>query len=311
MLAIKDIVTRLYTLGKDLKDGLEELGRLCPELFALQAALNHVAMNMRFASTSKGPFSSALLGTDQFDSMMSATTALLEGMLHRLPKHDTGLTATLKQRLTWAWSKEDIKDYVVRRERLKPYFTRVTTTDNFDLSKHIYEEVHCIKEVQDQESLTRLRSDLKAWLGVYDCQALHEEALVAWQADTDKWFLQGHFARSSSWRGANFEDPQAASILWLRGKSGSGKTTMPSSAISDHATRSSEIHGPPYAFFYCTFKVLSTQDPNTILSSFIAQLCDQRPNLWSNLVEGYREAKKKKNTQHFQKPNLDELQGLL
>jgi hypothetical protein len=183
-------------------------------------------------------------------------------------------------------------------------------TDNLDLSKHFYEEVHSIKEAQDQESRTRLHSDLKAWLGVYDCQALHEEALAAWQADTGKWFLQGHFASWSSWRDATFDDPQAAPILWLRGKSGSGKTTMLSAAINDYATRSSEIHGPPYAFFYCTFKVLSTQDPNTILSSFIAQLCDQRPNLWSDLVEGYREAKKK-NTQHFQKPNLDELQSLL
>jgi hypothetical protein len=102
VLAINDIATRLYTLGKDLKDGPEEFGQLCTELFALQAALNHVAMNMRFASTSQGPFSTALLGTDQFDSMISTAKSLLEEILHRLQKHGTGLTATLKQRVAWA-----------------------------------------------------------------------------------------------------------------------------------------------------------------------------------------------------------------
>lgn len=63
-------------------------------------------------------------------------------------------------------------------------------------------------------------------------------------------------------------------------------------------------------FFYCTFKALSTQDPNTVLASFIAQFCDQRPNLWSDLVKDYREAKTKSN-KHFQKLNLDQSHSLL
>jgi hypothetical protein len=55
---------------------------------------------------------------------------------------------------------------------------------------------------------------------------------------------------------------------------------------------------------------LSTQDPHVILASFIAQLCDQRPNLWLDLVEDYRKSKSK-NTQRSQKLNHDGLQNLL
>jgi hypothetical protein len=267
-------------------------------------------MNMRFASTSQGAFPTALLGTDQFETMMSSANSLLEELLQRLQRHGTGFKVTLKHRLTWAWSKDDIKEYVVRLERLKTYFTLVTTSNNFELSQKLYEKVHSIKNAQDQESQDRLRSDLKKWLGVFDCQPLHDEALGARQAGTGKWFLEGHFSRwSSCWEGS-FQDAQIAPLLWLRGKSGSGKTTMLSSAINDYATRSSESHGPQFAFFYCTFKILSTQDPNVVLASFVAQFCDQRPNLWSDLVEKYREATSK-GGQRSPKLSLEELQDLL
>jgi hypothetical protein len=86
---------------------------------------------------------------------------VLDEILPRLQKHGTSLTANLKQCLTWAWNKDDIKDHVVRLEPLEAYFTLLTTTDNFQLSKQVYEEVHSIKEVQDQESRNRLHSDLK------------------------------------------------------------------------------------------------------------------------------------------------------
>jgi hypothetical protein len=310
VLTINDIVSRLYTIGKDLKDGPGELGRLCTELFALQAALNHVAMNMQFASTAQGAFPTALLGTDEFDSIMSTAKTLLEELLHRLQKHGTGMTASLKHRLTWAWSKDDIKDYAARLERMKSYFTLVTTSNNFELSQRLFEEIRSIKTTQDQESRNRLHSDLKQWLGAFDCQQLHEGALAAWQAGTGQWFLQGGFREWNSWRGENHQDgTQHARILWLHGKSGSGKTTMLSAAINENATCSSGSQGPPYAFFYCTFKILSTQEPSSILASFITQLCDQQSDLWE-LVENDRE-EKSTNGQRSQKPSLDQLQELL
>ena len=49
--SMDDIAAKLYAFGNDLEDGLDELGCLCTKLFALQAALNNAALNMRFAST--------------------------------------------------------------------------------------------------------------------------------------------------------------------------------------------------------------------------------------------------------------------
>jgi hypothetical protein len=86
---------------------------------------------------------------------------VLDEILHCSQKYGTSLTANLKQRPTWAWNKDDIKDYVVHLERLKTYFTLLTTTDNLELSKQVDEEVHSIQEVQDQESRNRLYSDPK------------------------------------------------------------------------------------------------------------------------------------------------------
>jgi hypothetical protein len=116
---------------------------------------------------------------------------------------------------------------------MKTYFTLFATSDKLELSKQVFQEGHSIKKGQDQESRNRLHSDLKEWLEFYNCRPLYDEALAVWQAGTGNWFLQGYFSRWSSCIGGSFRETQPTPFLRLRCKSGSGKTTMLSSAISN------------------------------------------------------------------------------
>lgn len=47
------------------------------------------------------------------------------------------------------------------------------------------------------------------------------------------------------------------------------------------------------AYFFCSFTDLSSQDPVNVFGSFVAQICNQYPNLWSKIDARYHGEMKK------------------
>lgn len=98
--------------------------------------------------------------------------------------------------------------------------------------------------------------------------------------------------------------------MWLRGRSGLGKTVLTSIALHRAKMMASTGSGFTLAYFYCSFADKASQDPINIIGSLIAQVCDQAPHLWSNADNLY--ATVISDAQRYGKrPTLRELVSLL
>ncbi|KAE9376195.1 hypothetical protein N431DRAFT_404374 [Stipitochalara longipes BDJ] len=126
------------------------------------------------------------------------------------------------------------------------------------------------KSIEDKQRETS-RTKLLDWLSSIDPSENYNTALLARQAGTGDWLLQGN-SDFESWKtGRN-------SLLWLNGKAGSGKSVL-SASIIEHL-RSAYDSNPEtaLAYFYFSFNDSKKQDVVEMLSSIIKQLCCRRPD---------------------------------
>ncbi|KAK8223654.1 hypothetical protein HDK90DRAFT_97662 [Phyllosticta capitalensis] len=126
------------------------------------------------------------------------------------------------------------------------------------------------QQTHDESSATQ---QLMAWLTEMDPTRTYRDCLNGKSTTSGRWFLCGEF---ESWLKRPTTDRK---LLWLRGVSGMGKTTLVSFAI-DFLKR--ELHFSPrngqvVACFYCSSAVTDTQSATVMTRSIIRQLCDQIP----------------------------------
>ncbi|KAI9849685.1 MAG: hypothetical protein M1837_002811 [Sclerophora amabilis] len=294
VIAIGQVLASIYRNGKDAKDTSKEVNHLCSELFGLRSALEHLRMNLESCAEVSGPgeaphaFSSPHVKTQEFSAMLSDADSLVQE-LHKCLERKPGRLNSVLYSLTFPLKKDDIKTYIQRLERQKTYFILTTTTDNLDLSRCIYLEVRSVNETlrvqkgqQDSKADAEFRRSVIRWLAPFDPSLLHQKALGQHHAETGKWFLDGPFREWTS------EEAHLA-VLWLRGKPGVGKTTLLSAAVNEMAMQASDRQHIASAYFYCSFTDMASQDPANIFGSFIVQMCELRPENWSELDARYRD----------------------
>jgi hypothetical protein len=155
----------------------------------------------------------------------------------------------------------------------------------------------CDQEVENKK--------LKEWLTKCDPTPLYQSYLEKASPGSGKWFLDHDF---DAWLEMKREGlPQ---IMWLRGKSGIGKTTLLSLAIS--YLQQQKIGGgvPSFAYFYCSFSTKESQSTSNMLGSYIAQLLDQIDCL-EEIVKSMQTESKTRHTAEQEGPPIEGLERVL
>ncbi|KAL2682070.1 hypothetical protein IWX47DRAFT_161920 [Phyllosticta citricarpa] len=132
--------------------------------------------------------------------------------------------------------------------------------------KQVGEMMHIMKE----ERVERERQELKNWLTSYDPTPKFESCLDKAFPGAGRWFLDD---KLDDWIR---EATHRHRTLWLRGASGMGKTTLVSLAV-DHLQRELGFRKGSrklVAYFFCSFERADSQNPRTMMQSFIKQLCE-------------------------------------
>ncbi len=134
--AIQQLVTAIYQVGQGVREAKKEMNQLCSELLALNAALEHVQLNLGHQNDtgvgSEDPqsiLSSSNLNTPDFKNMLASTNAILQDLLARLHPNSSRFKSSL-QRISWVLMKEDIKRDTQRLERSKTWFILATTSES-------------------------------------------------------------------------------------------------------------------------------------------------------------------------------------
>ena len=118
------------------------------------------------------------------------------------------------------------------------------------------------------------KQKLKEWITKCDPIETYQSCLEKASSGSGSWFLEHEFDR---WLERMPDD--IPRIMWLRGMSGAGKTTLISLAIEYHQKLQVRYDMPVLAYFYCSFSAKESQSAANMLGSYIAQLCDQIPGL--------------------------------
>ena len=107
IIAVEQIVVVIHKYGSRVKGAKKEINRLCSELFALKAALEHVRMNLENADDqprSYSAFYSPLVRTDEFRSTLSTTESLIKDLTTRFEGAPGHVNAAMHS-LAWPWKR--------------------------------------------------------------------------------------------------------------------------------------------------------------------------------------------------------------
>ena len=135
--AIQQIVSSIFHFADGVRESRQEISQLCSELLALEAALEHVRLNISMSSNFPGeaseedmsPLFSMTLSTPEFQQMIILAGIILRELLTRLERKP-GVFGTSLQRLKWPLIKDDVKRYVERLHRMTSWVVLATTSDN-------------------------------------------------------------------------------------------------------------------------------------------------------------------------------------
>ncbi|KAI9659378.1 MAG: hypothetical protein M1821_001636 [Bathelium mastoideum] len=285
---IGDILWKVYEYGKKVKEWKGEVRVLCEELYALKGVLEHFQQRSDSSKDKDDQIDGVIqfMQSSEFSNMIRSTKEFLDDLLLRLTIPSDKLRKTVKA-LAWPLNKNEISDHVKRVGRAKTWFVMTMMSDNLDLSRETYREVRELKTLlhQDRESRTlerqeKVRKDLVDWLAPVSPKDAHTKAYIKCQVGTGSWFVKGAF---EEWFCSN-----SPRTLWLRGKSGAGKTTLFSNVVEQALQRTHVDPECNVLFFYCSYDRAASQDPVNVLASLVVQLAERFPGLLDGYEENYR-----------------------
>lgn len=228
---------------------------------------------------SRSPFITPILASAESMSALEEARQLLTALQKALAKPGSSRGIRLLQQVTWPLKRSETLMYTRHLEAVKSYFILATTSDNLQLSRDIYAEIrglrHELEERQSDVERKSLRDATRQWLSECNPMSVLETVLADKLKGTGGWFVSDVF-----YEWLNDDVP----TLWLRGKPGSGKTTLFSSCVE-----ASEFSWPPLSmgYFFCSVNDPASQDLVNILGSLVLQLCEKCPSYWDIVEKSY------------------------
>ncbi len=132
------------------------------------------------------------------------------------------------------------------------------------------------------------------WLSVLDPSKKYNKILKYRNAKTGKWLLE--YEAFSNWK----QTP--ASLLWLFGIPGCGKTVLSTTVIKHLLDRRDSDATLMVAYFYIDFSEEETQIPENMIRSLLKQICCRSHSAAQELDSLYSDC-----ANGTQQPNLDQL----
>ncbi|RDA91555.1 hypothetical protein CP533_4340 [Ophiocordyceps camponoti-saundersi (nom. inval.)] len=135
----------------------------------------------------------------------------------------------------------------------------------------LVDEVSMLRRAVEDAREDEKRAGLLKWLCSVDPSGMFNAARNRHNKGTNEWLLR-ESEEFRAWK------TTPASLLWLHGKVGSGKSILCSSVIQ----HLQDIHGSDpttaLAYFFFSFSDMGKQEVNAMLASLIKQLCVARPD---------------------------------
>ena len=188
---------------------------------------------------------------------------------------------TFKKKLMWPWKEKEVEKLLQVIEKHKSMFILAVTSDTWDVSLDIQDNVENIKEiVADIKRNTaaipsmiidQRTKDIFVWLKSSDPSVNHESARRKHEPTTGNWFLQS----SAFLKWAN----GARSSLWLTGIPGAGKTILCSTIIEHVKGLCLHRSACQIAYYYFDFSDPQKRTIVGMLRSMIGQLSVDKEQL--------------------------------
>ncbi|EAW10805.1 uncharacterized protein ACLA_052780 [Aspergillus clavatus NRRL 1] len=271
-----EIAGKVYDFAKQVKDAKSEIRELFGELFALKAVfeqmrIERIADSSLKSDTSPSPFRDALLKAN------TVLEEILEDLMSR------SLRQSRLSRLGWPGRKASLQGSIAQLERLKTYFILVIMNDKTTADKDVAYAIDSIadwgKQMKQMHQETQFEK-VKEWISPVDVESAHRQARSVWQPETGSWFIRGSF---KSWFASD-----NARLLFLEGKSGSGKTVLCSTTIEAIKDLIADRPSSRLAYYYCSFRSSTSQELVYLLGSLLVQLSNTFPGILQDLTDNFR-----------------------
>ncbi|BAE62433.1 unnamed protein product [Aspergillus oryzae RIB40] len=265
ILQVIETAGQVYRYCKEVQNADNEIRELFGELFALKAVLEQMSREKQGPLDIQDPKSAQAISSESFRHALLSANGVLKDILDDLMKRHIKGKSFIKQ-LGWPGKKEKLQDSIVQLERLKSYFILVMVNENSAMDKEVLSSINYLTDLgtlMRQDSQKDLRQKIREWICPFDVEVSHRKARSVCQAGTGSWFIDGPFQR---W----FRGQEESRLLYLEGKSGSGKTVLCASQklihvlgallaqLSDRFPQTLDVLEPD-------FRKKSLPSPNTLL----------------------------------------------
>lgn len=237
------LLTKAYEYGKAVKEAHGEMAKLYSELLGLKGALEQLS---KLSSTPASASSDDILQSAEFCDALLSTQVLVKRLTENLQKKQTSSRRT--NAFLWPFVKDDVKSDIADLERVKSHFTLMMMAEDLNEMRSLLTDSQQILAIVKDDHVSRKRAEeasgrllLKEWLQPVDPTATQDKVMEKRLSTTGSWFIKCF----DQWQ--SLPSPSAR-VLWLHGKSGSGKTSL-LSAIVDR-TRSIREADPRIGLAY-------------------------------------------------------------
>ncbi|KAJ5826063.1 hypothetical protein N7474_003201 [Penicillium riverlandense] len=294
------IITATITYAKAVRDARSDTQKLSEELFALKGILEHLSVHIKPEDSEKLPSYSEAMAFDPelLSSTLKTTHEFLKSLLHDL-EEPAGKFKQLKKKLEWPFTQDQFNAYLSRLERVKSWLILVLTSDSAALQRDLHKEITNLAssleddlKIRKDERIQTAHKDLFHWLAPVSPNHIHMRASKGRGSQTGAWFIDRTF-KDWLWNHGAYRN-----ILFLLGKSGTGKTTLFAHAVDELVSMTTKGQEINFAYFYCTFGDTASQDPVNILGSFVAQLSESVPSILDSIWPLYEENAKNQSHRH-------------
>ncbi|OIW26077.1 hypothetical protein CONLIGDRAFT_656648 [Coniochaeta ligniaria NRRL 30616] len=283
LIAIIQLTSTLLEYLNSVKDAPKGRAQCAIEASNLYNLLTVLRYRME-ESSSNEPWFNALKALGIHHGPLDQYRHALEQILEKTSGSSSA--RKLGSSLLWPFKKEDVKDLLVRIERLKTVISIALEMDHFKLSQAIKADMRTIQDGTEgikvdtetirkalpvlENKLDRIRdthqgdrlSEISEWISSANFGPQHADFITGKQDGTGVWFL---------------ESP--AFVAWLQGSSetlfcpgipGAGKTMIAAITV-DHLLRTMQSDSIGVAFVYCNYK----NDVDLTATGFLASILKQ------------------------------------
>ncbi|KAH6895227.1 ankyrin repeat protein [Thelonectria olida] len=280
---ITEIVKLLHSYITGVKEAKDDIRKLTQELFGLKGALEHFDLHDTHIDKTIQP---------QVDGMLEMTQETLNDIQRRIGKPPSSGLGKVARSLSWPFKSGEIQKHVNTIERAKTWFIMIILKDTSETTLAIYDQVKALAEILHQDIIEKQatkmiqeRDQLLEWLAPVNAQEMIKKAAQNKIPGTGRWIMDEAF---SDW----LELPDSKKpIVWITGKSGSGKTVLFSTIVDElqEICSTDSSSNSNLGYHCCSLDDAASQQISNIFGSIIAHAGNLKPEILQH-ISPYRRA---------------------